>query len=198
MVIGGAFLWSIANLQIKLLDGVSGHTINAWVALFATPQLLLASLLLERGQLAWAGDEAKVIRLSEPVAVTDTHETFGAEIPETAEPVRLAELVASHEDYAGKSVVVETRVSQVCQTKGCFFIAKDGATTVRVSFKDYSFFVPTDISGRDVTLVGELRQVELTEEQAAHFEEDMGSDSADMAPGPQFEIVATAVRVPRT
>ena len=51
MVIGGAFLWSIANLQIKLLEGVSGHTINAWVALFATPQLLLASLLLERGQI---------------------------------------------------------------------------------------------------------------------------------------------------
>ncbi len=171
---------------------------NVARSISAIPRWVSTVLLLLVGQIAWAGDEPKVIRLSEPVAVTDMHETFGGEIPETAEPVQLAELVASHEDYAGKSVVVETRVSQVCHTKGCFFIAKDGATTVRVSFKDYSFFVPTDISGRDVTLVGELRQVELTEEQAAHFEEDMGSDNASMASGPQFEIVATAVRVPKT
>ena len=114
------------------------------------------------------------------------------------EPVALAALVEDHTEYAGKSVAITARVSEVCQKKGCFFIAQDGATTVRVSFKDYSFFVPTDISGRDVTLVGKLRQVELTEEQAAHLEEDMGSNGVDVAPGPQFEIVASAVRVPKS
>ena len=160
-------------------------------------RLTMSVGVLFASQLAWAGDEPKVIRLSEPVEVTDTHETFGAVMPESAEPVALAALVAQHEDYADKSIVVEARVSQVCQKKGCFFIAKDGATTVRVSFKDYSFFVPTDISGRDVTLVGKLKQVELSAEQAAHLEEDMGSDSAAVEAGPQFEIVASAVRVPR-
>lgn len=173
------------------------YSTNAARSISVIPRWASAVLLLLVGQVAWAGDEPKVIRLSEPVAVSDTHETFGADIPETAEPVGLARLVASHEDYAGKSVVVKARVAQVCQAKGCFFIAKDGATTVRVSFEDYSFFVPTDISGRDVTLVGKLKQVELTEEQAAHFEEDMGSDDVQMASGPQFEIIATAVRVPK-
>ncbi len=158
---------------------------------------IVASLLVAT-QLARAGDEPKVVRLSEPVAVTATHETFGAVMPETVEPVALSALVAQHDDYAGDSIVVAARVSQVCQKKGCFFIAQDGDTTVRVSFKDYSFFVPTDISGRNVTLVGELREVELTEEQAAHLEGDMGSDAAHVAPGPQLEIVATAVRIPRS
>ena len=160
--------------------------------------LALAIVFLLASQLAWAGDEPDVIRLSEPVAVTDTHETFGAIMPDSVEPVALSALIAQHEDHAGTSIAVAARVSQVCQKKGCFFIAKDGDTTVRVSFKDYSFFVPTDISGRDVTLVGELREVELTEEQAAHLEDDMGSDDAQVAPGPQFEIVATAVRIPRS
>ena len=50
MVIGGAFMWSIANLQIKLLGDVNGASLNAWVALFAAPQILVASLLLEEGQ----------------------------------------------------------------------------------------------------------------------------------------------------
>ena len=161
-------------------------------------RLTLAVCALVAGQLAWAGDEPKVIRLSEPVEVTDTHETFGAAMPEVTDPVALSALVEHHEDYADKSVVIEARVSQVCQKKGCFFIAQDGATTVRVSFKDYGFFVPTDISGRRVTLVGELKQVELTEEQAAHLEDDLGTADLDVTPGPQFEIVATAVRVPRS
>jgi hypothetical protein len=160
--------------------------------------LAFAIILLVTGQFAWAGDEPKVIRLSEPVEATATHETFGAAMPAAADPVALSVLVENHADYVGESVVVEARVSEVCQKKGCFFIAKDGDATVRVSFKDYSFFVPTNISGRDVTLVGELRQVELSEEQAAHLEEDMGSADVDVAPGPQFEIVASAVRIPKS
>lgn len=157
----------------------------------------VAAGLLVAAQLVWAGDEPKVIRLSEPVAVTATHETFGAVMPDAADPVPLATLVAQHDDYAGKRVVIAARVSEVCQTKGCFFIAQDGTTTVRVSFEDYRFFVPTDISGRQVTLLGKLQQVELSAEQAAHFEEDLGSADARVAPGPQFEIVASAVRVPK-
>lgn len=157
----------------------------------------LAACALAASQFAWAGDDPKVIRLSEPVEATETYETFGAAMPATVDPVALSTLVANHQNYANESVVVEARVAKVCQKKGCFFIAKDGATTVRVSFKDYGFFVPTDISGRDVILVGELRQVELSEEQAAHLEEDMGSASVAVAPGPQFEIVASAVRVPK-
>jgi hypothetical protein len=139
-----------------------------------------------------------VIRLSEPVEATATHETYGAAMPAAADPVSLSVLIENHAVYVGESVVVEARVSEVCQKKGCFFIAKDGDATVRVSFRDYSFFVPTNISGRDVTLVGELRQVELSEEQAAHLEEDMGSADVDVAPGPQFEIVASAVRIPKS
>ncbi len=52
LVIAAAFAWSVANIQIKRLEGVSGMTLNAWVAVFATPQLAMASWLLEDGQMA--------------------------------------------------------------------------------------------------------------------------------------------------
>ena len=159
--------------------------------------LALAATLFCNTQLSWADDESTVVRLSEPVASTETHETFGAEIPETVQPLSLAALIAEPEKFADQSVVVTARVAQVCQKKGCFFIAQDGETTVRVSFVDYSFFVPTDIGGRRVTILGELKRVELTEKQAAHLEEDLGSVEANIAPGPQFEIVAASVRVPK-
>lgn len=156
--------------------------------------LLLAAMQFSPGG-AWAG-ESGVVRLSEPVEATETHETFGARMPEAGQAVALAELLADGENYLDREVKVVTRVAQVCRKKGCFFIAEDGADTARVSFKDYGFFVPSDISGRTVTLAGELKRKDLSADQAEHFNEDMQAESV-MKPGPQYEIVATSVRVPR-
>ena len=50
-VLAAAAMWSIANLQVKLLGKVDGMMLIAWTAVFAAPQLLVASLLLETGQL---------------------------------------------------------------------------------------------------------------------------------------------------
>jgi O-acetylserine/cysteine efflux transporter len=52
LVVVGAFMFAIANIQMKGLGDLDGNSINAWTALFATPQLLAISLLLESGQLA--------------------------------------------------------------------------------------------------------------------------------------------------
>lgn len=51
-VITAACIWSIANVQIKRLEAIDGVTLNAWMAVFATPLLAVASLLLEEGQVA--------------------------------------------------------------------------------------------------------------------------------------------------
>ena len=51
MVIVAACLWSIANIQIKLIGKIDGMTLNAWIGIFAAPQLALASWALEEGQL---------------------------------------------------------------------------------------------------------------------------------------------------
>ena len=51
LVFGGALSWAIGQIMVKKLDGaVSGFTLIAWVAVFATPQLFLASWMFETGQ----------------------------------------------------------------------------------------------------------------------------------------------------
>ncbi len=50
LMLCAAFVWSIANFQIKALGNVNGMALNGWMALFAAPQLLIVSLLLEHGQ----------------------------------------------------------------------------------------------------------------------------------------------------
>ncbi len=51
LVAGGALTWSIGQVMIKTVRGVGGFTLIAWVAVFASPQLFLASYLFEDGQL---------------------------------------------------------------------------------------------------------------------------------------------------
>jgi len=51
MVIGGAFTWAVGQIMIKKLGNVGGFRLITGVALFATPQLFVASFLFEQNQL---------------------------------------------------------------------------------------------------------------------------------------------------
>jgi O-acetylserine/cysteine efflux transporter len=50
MVVGGALTWAIGQVLIKQVGNLGGFVTIAWLAMFATPQLFLASLLVESGQ----------------------------------------------------------------------------------------------------------------------------------------------------
>ncbi|MEE9140430.1 MAG: EamA family transporter [Alphaproteobacteria bacterium] len=52
LILGAALVWAVANFQIKAMGEVDGFALNGWIALFAVPQLAVASLVLEDGQLA--------------------------------------------------------------------------------------------------------------------------------------------------
>ena len=52
LVVGGAFTWSVAQIMVKRLGGgIGGFALIAWVGVFGGPQMILASLVLESGQL---------------------------------------------------------------------------------------------------------------------------------------------------
>jgi O-acetylserine/cysteine efflux transporter len=51
MVIGGAFTWAVGQIMIKKLGNIGGFRLITGVALFATPQLFVASYLFEQNQL---------------------------------------------------------------------------------------------------------------------------------------------------
>ena len=90
-----------------------------------------------------------VIRLSEPVEVTDNYEVFGAPLTAAGPELGLKELVSNSDRYLDSDVLVTTRIAKVCQKKGCFFVAQEGDAIARVTFKDYGFFIPTDSGWQD-------------------------------------------------
>jgi hypothetical protein len=141
--------------------------------------------------------ESEAKRLSEPVAVTATHEVFGAMLPDNGTPLSLGDLIKDNDKYLDQEVLLATRIAKVCQKKGCFFVATEGAVTARVSFKDYGFFIPTDSGGKDVVLVGTFSRKSVSKEEAEHYATDLGETGTSNPERFQYSIVASAVKIPR-
>jgi hypothetical protein len=73
-----------------------------------------------------------------------------------------------------KDVLVEGRVTQVCQTKGCWLVmtGDESGALIRVRFKGYKYFVPKDIAGRRARVEGTLKVKRLSRRAAQHYEDD--------------------------
>lgn len=72
---------------------------------------------------------------------------------------------------------VRGTIEEVCQMKGCWMtLRNEVGENVRVTFKDYGFFVPKDISGREVIIEGTASREVLEEDVAKHYAEDGGKE----------------------
>lgn len=142
------------------------------------------------------GVSSETLRLSEPVIQDAKSETFGVKLDNSLPKLSMQDLVTDASSYLAKSFRVEARIAKVCQKKGCFFIAQQEQYILRVSFRDYGFFIPTDSSGKTVTIAGELIQKEVSPAQAAHLKADLKSDTDIVKPGVVYEIVADSIKIP--
>jgi O-acetylserine/cysteine efflux transporter len=50
LIVAASFLWAVGNIQLRHLRAVSPMALNAWLALFAAPQMFLGSALFEENQ----------------------------------------------------------------------------------------------------------------------------------------------------
>ncbi|MDT0596153.1 DUF4920 domain-containing protein [Glaciecola petra] len=155
--------------------------------------ILCVSLLLMLSAKLFAQDE--VIRLSEPVEKTLTTETFGEPFNNELDNIEFTSLISEPAKYVGKTIQTETEISKVCQKKGCFFIAQHDQSIMRVSFKDYGFFIPTDSYNKRVQLNGNVIEKQRSEEQATHFKQDLGKGTDAIKSGLVYEFVAESVRI---
>ena len=85
--------------------------------------------------------------------------------------VELSEALRSISAYDDRTVTVEGRVNRVCQMKGCWMeLVPAGADRgIRVTFKDYAFFVPTDSSGARARLEGMFERHTWSKADADHL-----------------------------
>lgn len=114
--------------------------------------------------------------------------------------VTLDKLLTSPADFEGKEVQVEAKVRKACEKKGCWMelAPTDKGPGVRVTFKDYGFFVPLDSAGSTAKVEGTVKVAELAPERAKHYE----SEGAKVAKGKdgkyrEVQLVALGVELRR-
>ncbi|MGB5555100.1 MAG: DUF4920 domain-containing protein [Flavobacteriaceae bacterium] len=73
-------------------------------------------------------------------------------------------------------------VTEVCQSKGCWMKLQlqDGKETM-VKFKDYGFFMPKDIAGKEVIVHGKAFVEAMSVDDQRHYAEDGGATETEIA-----------------
>ena len=119
----------------------------------------------------------------------------GEPLPRNQAAQPLSAVLSKPED--GKTVLVDGVVRRACSQMGCWMelVPAEGGAGMRVTFKDYGFFVPTDSAGAKARVAGSLKISELSAAQSEHLRAEGGS----MAAGAQREVrlVATGVELRR-
>ncbi len=73
------------------------------------------------------------------------------------------------------------KVDAVCQVKGCWMTVNlEDGTTARVKFKDYGFFMPKNIAGKEVIVNGLAYVDEVSVAEQRHFAEDAGKSKEEI------------------
>jgi hypothetical protein len=102
--------------------------------------------------------------------------TRGAAVPKDAKAVPLATVLESPESYTKEAVVVEGVIAASCTRQGCWMQlapSADGeAQSVRVTFKDYGFFIPLQAKGMKARAEGVAVVKTLSKQEADHLAEE--------------------------
>lgn len=112
--------------------------------------------------------------------------------------VSTTEMIAEVEkdgDFEGK---ISGEIKEVCTKKGCWLTMDlPNGESMRVTFKDYEFFVPTTSQGYPVILEGVAVLTETDVETLRHYAEDGGMSKEDLEKitEPKREITFEAVGV---
>ncbi|MEZ4722740.1 MAG: DUF4920 domain-containing protein [Flavobacteriales bacterium] len=91
-------------------------------------------------------------------------------------------------------------VEKVCQVKGCWMTMNVNENQgMHVSFKDYGFFVPKNIDGKEAIIEGYAYVDTMSVEELRHYAEDEGKSAEDIAaitePETKLSFVAEGVIV---
>jgi hypothetical protein len=148
---------------------------------FSTPLSILAIIALMSCNKSL--QTADTTKSNQTVTAQKDGKTFGEKI--TAKGSMPYDALLSKMGTADKldNVKVSGTVQTVCQAKGCWMkiASEKGAPSMHVQFKDYAFFMPKDLAGRKVVMLGKVVKEVVSVENLRHFAADEGKSKEDIA-----------------
>ena len=109
----------------------------------------------------------------------------------------LEEKLATADKFTGK---VKGTVVGVCEKKGCWMkLAQTDGEGIMIRFKDYKYFMPQNIVGKDVVVDGVAEVTTTSVEMLKHYAEDAGKSKEEVEkitePKKEIEFTAKGVLV---
>jgi hypothetical protein len=132
--------------------------------------------------------------LSAETTAESAKKSWGAKI-ELTEAISLDDAIKKM-PLSGE-ILVQGKALQVCQKKGCWLTLGSTNSDVRVTFKDYGFFVPFSLKDQTIKAQGLLKEEVVSVSDQKHFLKDEGRPQAEIdaitAPKKSFTFVASGV-----
>lgn len=123
---------------------------------------------------------------------------------ETINESNIDDVVLLHHKLMSKDSTlakVKGTIVQTCQAKGCWMkVAMSDGDTLRVTFKDYGFFVPkSGMEGKEVVFAGLAKKDMTSVETLQHFAKDGGASEEEIAaitePKQEINFIASGVLI---
>lgn len=83
--------------------------------------------------------------------------------------------------FDGAEGSIRGTVNEICQAKGCWLSLNADGQDYFVKFKDYAFFLPRDIAGKEVILHGVAFYETTSVDELRHYAEDAGKTEDEIA-----------------
>ena len=99
-----------------------------------------------------------------------------------------------------ESVAVKGEVTDVCPKRGCWVSVKtENGASFFVKMKDYAFFVPTALKGKNVVLEGDVERKVTSVEDLKHYAKDAKKTKAEIdaitMPKEEIRFLANGIKV---
>lgn len=119
--------------------------------------------------------------VSDEVKSLELKAAYGEEF-KANEVVSLGQALKNFSQFDGKELIVSAQVQNVCRQKGCWMsLGEWDDQEIRVRFKDYGFFVPITLVGKNVLVKGKLERKKIDVGMLRHLKEDAGASPEEIA-----------------
>lgn len=130
-------------------------------------------------------------------------ESYGAAVAAKSEKSAMS-VAALNTKLAKKkkleNVAVKGKVTEVCEKKGCWLTVETAdKEKFFVKMKNYAFFVPTALKGKNVILEGNAETKVISVDEQKHYAEDAKKSQAEIdaikEPKQEIRFVASGIKV---
>lgn len=153
---------------------------------------------------ALAGSSLAFAQSGPPEGKALVGDTYGSQVTSSAESKAITvdklNKQLKKDNKKVENVSIKGKVTDVCDKKGCWLtIQTEDNSKFFVKMKDYAFFVPTALKGKNVVLDGSAERKVISVNEQKHYAEDAKQPQSEIdaitQPKEEIRFVANGIKV---